>query len=97
MVGYRLTTRAAQDFEDIFVYGAVTFGVERAESYAAGLEARFEHLVEHPRLYQAVDDIRSGYRRSVYGSHAIYDQIVDDKQILIVRILRGQELGTALR
>lgn len=75
----------------------MTFGVERAETYAAGMEARFEQLAEHLQLYQAVDDIRSGYRRTIYGSHAIYYQIADDDQIVIIRILRGQEVGAALR
>jgi plasmid stabilization system protein ParE len=50
MAGYRQTACAAQDFEDLFVHGALSFGLERAESYAAGMEARLDQLVEQPQL-----------------------------------------------
>ncbi len=50
---------------------------------------RFSELAETPNQWQAVEHIRSGYRRSVYGSHSTYYRIeVDD--IVVVRIL-GQE------
>ena len=35
----------------------------------------FEQLAENPWLYQAVDDIREGYRRSVCGVDSIYYRI----------------------
>ena len=59
------------------------------------MEARFEQLAEQPCMYQAIDYIRPGYRRSVYGSHAIYYRI-DGDGVLIVRILRGQDIRVAL-
>lgn len=95
MAIYRLSQRADQDFFDIYVFGVMNFGLEQAEAYAAGMQARFAQIADKPRLYQAVDDIRPGYRRSVYGSHAIYYRM-DDDGVLIVRILRGQNLTTAL-
>ncbi len=95
MVGYRLSKRADEDFESIYMYGALTFGLEQADAYATGMQARFEQLANQPCLYPAVDHVRPGYRSSVYGSHAIYYRMVDDG-VLIVRILRGQDVGTAL-
>ncbi len=95
MAGYRLSKRADEDFEAIYLYGVLTFGLEQAEAYAAGLQARFEQLADQPRLYPPIDHIRSGYRLSVYGSHAIY-YCIHDRKVLIVRILRSQDIGTAL-
>ena len=95
MARYRLSKRADEDFESIYIYGALTFGLEQAEAYAAGMQARFVQLSNHPRLYPAIDHVRPGYRLSVYGSHAVY-YCIDDEGVLIVRILRGQDVGAAL-
>ena len=72
MATYRLSNSADQDFDGLYVYGVLTFGLEQADSYATGM------------------------RRSVYGAHAIYYR-EDDDGVLIVRILRGQEVSVALR
>jgi len=95
MDGYRLSKRADEDFESIYIYGVLTFGLEQAEAYTAGMEIRFEQLANQPRLYPAIDHVRPGYRLSVYGSHAIYYRIADN-EVLIVRILRNQDVSAAL-
>ena len=94
MPGYELTCAADQDFEDIFEFGLDTFGVDQALSYQNGMKQRFAKLAEQPKLYPAVDHIRTGYRRSVYGSHSIYYQI-ESQGIVIVRILGQQDLANA--
>ena len=96
MATYRLSNSADQDFDSLYVYGVLTFGLEQADSYAAGMLGEFARDAEQPRLYQAIDPIRPGMRRSVYGAHAIYYR-EDDDGVLIVRILRGQEVSVALR
>jgi toxin ParE1/3/4 len=48
-----------------------------------------------PSLYQAVDDIRPGYRRSVCGVDSIYYRAVDDI-VEIMRILGQQDVGESL-
>lgn len=72
MAKYRLSSAAAQDFEKLFEYGIDNFGLTRAKSYVDGLITQFQSIAENPLHYQAVDHIRNGYRRSVYGKHAIY-------------------------
>jgi len=92
---YELTTAADQDFENIFEFGIDTFGVAQALSYQNGMKLRFVKLAEQPKLYPAVDHIRAGYRRSVYGSHSIY-YCVESQGVVIVRILGQQDLASAL-
>lgn len=71
MARYELSIAADRDFEGIFHYGIDRFGVARALAYQNGLTQRFADLGDHPERYPAVDHIRQGYRRSVYGAHAI--------------------------
>lgn len=92
---YSLSKSADADFEDIFVYGVSTFGIKQAESYALGLQARFEQIAQHPFLYPEVSQIKTGYRLSVYRSHSIY-YLTESRGVLIVRILRSQDVSLAL-
>lgn len=65
MAPYELAKAADQDFENIFDFGIDTFGLVQAMDYQQGMKIRFEELAEQPQLYQAVDHIRAGYRRSI--------------------------------
>ncbi|MFS1705103.1 type II toxin-antitoxin system RelE/ParE family toxin [Alteromonas sp. AMM-1] len=55
---------------------------------------QFQSIAENPLHYQAVDHIRKGYRRSVYGKHAIY-YVVSNHCVDVMRILRVENLNTA--
>ncbi len=71
----------------------ITLVLSKAKSYVDGLIIQFEAIANKPLHYQTVDHIRSGYRRSVYGKHAIYYMTSDDC-INIMRILRSENLTT---
>jgi toxin ParE1/3/4 len=90
MASYRLSEKADGDLSRLYEYGIIHYGQDRADRYYDGLRERFEQLAENPRLYPAVDHIRPGYRRSVYGRHSIYYRI-DPDEIVIVRILGQQD------
>lgn len=90
MASYRLSEKADEDLSRLYEYGITHFGQDRADRYYDGLIERFEQLAENPRLYPAVDHIRPGYRRSVYGRYSIYYRI-DQDEIMIVRILGQQD------
>lgn len=88
---YRLSQSADEDFESIFEYGIDTFGLNQALKYQNRLKQRFDELAEQPYLFQAVDDICEGYRRSVCGVHAIYYRI-DGQDVEIMRVLGRQDI-----
>jgi|TARA_B110001454_G_scaffold139146_1_gene129260 toxin ParE1/3/4 len=94
MANYKLSNAADKDFEQLFEYGIDNFGLSKAKSYVDGLIIKFQAIAENPLHYQAVDYIRSSYRRSVYGKHAIY-YIVSKDNVEIMRILRSENLATA--
>ncbi|NIX15869.1 MAG: type II toxin-antitoxin system RelE/ParE family toxin [Candidatus Dadabacteria bacterium] len=87
---YRFTKDAANDFEQIYIYGIDKFGLNQATKYQNRLKNRFSELTESPLLFPAVDHIRKGCRKSVCGVHSIYYRI-DGQDILIVRILGRQD------
>ena len=89
MESYKLSKAADKDFEKIFDYGIDTFGLNQALEYQQGMKQRFKELAKQPHLYQAVDHIHKGYRRSVYGKHSIYYRI-EATGIRIMRILKHQ-------
>lgn len=95
MASYRLSKRADEDYESIYLFGLLNFGLIQADAYADGLEERFEQIASQPDLYPAIDHVKSGCRLSVYESHSIYYR-VEQTGVLIVRILRNQDLKTAL-
>ena len=86
MGSYRLNEDADEDLDRLYEHGVLTFGLIQADRYYDGLIQRLQELVETPRLWQAVDHIRVGYRRSVYESHSIYYRI-DGNNVEIMRIL----------
>lgn len=92
MADLRLSAAAAADLEEIATYGFETFGPEQTLRYRDGLKIRLAQIAQNPLLFQAVDEIRPGYRRSVYESHAIYYRIDDHGGVLVVRILGRQDV-----
>ena len=89
MAAYRLSIEAERDIDSTYEYTILNFGPDQARTYLYELEQRFSDLVTNPLLWQAVDHIWPGYRRSVYKKHSIYYRLEDDA-VLIIRIL-GRE------
>ncbi|MEP5729562.1 MAG: type II toxin-antitoxin system RelE/ParE family toxin [Sulfitobacter sp.] len=85
----RITKLAAQDLADLYTEGWTNWGEVQADRYYDGLLDRFERICEQPKMYPAVDEIREGYRRSVYEKHAIY-YVIDDEAIEIRAVVKHQ-------
>ncbi len=67
-----LTQGAQADLIRIHQRDVRQYGEAQADKYYYDFIERFEQLAEQPYMYQAVDDIREGYRRSVCGVDSIY-------------------------
>ena len=92
MVTYKLkiTVKAQNDLDNIYYNGYRTWGATQADSYYDSLINRFKELTQQPLLYQKVDYIRIGYRRSVCGVHSIYYRI-NGNTVEIMRVLGQQD------
>jgi toxin ParE1/3/4 len=91
MATYRLTENAKEDLRRIYRRGLREYGEAQADQYYNALFDRFEQIAEQPFLYPAVDDIREGYRRSVYGVDSIYYRI-EGETVEIMAIIGRQDL-----
>jgi toxin ParE1/3/4 len=92
---YYLTQAADADLERLYEWGIDRFGVNVADEYYDGLIARLAQIADTPQLWQEVDHIRAGYRRSVYVAHSIYFR-VEASGVLIVRVLGRENPQTSL-
>ncbi len=90
---FRLTITgiADQDLDDLYSEGFRNWGEAQADRYFDGLLAHFDQLCVNPRLYPAVDDIRAGYRRSIYRKHSVFFVILDDR-IEIRAVIKRQNI-----
>ena len=75
----------------IYRHGVREYGDALADQYYNAFFDRFEELAEQPYLYQAVDEIREGYRRSVCDVDSIYYRVKGDT-VEIMAILGQQYL-----
>jgi len=92
----KITVKAQSDLDNIYFNGYRAWGASQADSYYDVLIQRFDELTEHPLLYQAVDNIRTGYRRSVCGAHSIYYRI-NNNTVEIMRVLGQQNIKALSR
>jgi toxin ParE1/3/4 len=95
MVNYRISEQARRDLQRIYRRGILAFGEDQADKYFDALFRRFDELAAQPQRYQAVDDIRPGYRRSVCGVDSVYFRIVNGS-VEIMRILGHQDVHQEL-
>lgn len=80
MPNYKLviTKEADKDLNHIYVDGFKRWGEAQADEYYSGLLDHFDMLCENPYLYQAINEIREDYRRSICGKHSIFYRLIDD-------------------
>lgn len=91
-MNYHLSTDAAQDLEDLYVYSVTEFGLDQAESYHQKLEGHFIMLTENPKMGRDYSFIKQHVRRSNCGSHAVYYRLVGiNSQVLILRLLHQSQ------
>ncbi len=89
---YRLTRKAEEDFVNIYVQGAHSFGIDQAESYHHELVRTFEILAGNPFMARERLELSpAGIRVHPHGSHIIIYRIEENRRILIIRIRHARE------
>ena len=85
---YRLSKAAAQDLEDIYLYGILQLGETQADRYIDGMRERLELICLNPQLGRIDSNTNPAIRRCEYASHVIFYDILP-AHLLVVRILHG--------
>ena len=91
MSNYKLSIDAEQDLIRIHHYGVRRFGLSQADKYFNSFFEYFEIIAENPFSFEAVDYIKSGYRRCVCGADTIYFRI-HNETVEIMTIIGKQDL-----
>lgn len=91
MAEYRLSNAAKEDLIRIHHYGVKSFGVVLADKYFESFFDCFEIIAQRPFSFEAVDYIKSGYRRCPCGSDTIYYRI-NENMVEIMAVVGMQDL-----
>ena len=84
---YLLSPAAQADLEQIWDYTHDRWGIDQAEEYLRELQHAIDRAAANPRIGQACDEIRPGYRKLAAGSHTLFYRVTADDLIDVVRIL----------
>ena len=81
-----LYPKAINDLEDIYLYSAREFGLQRTEDYILAIETSFQYLANDPLISRKCDYIHQNLRAFNVGSHVIFLKITD-YGIAVIRVL----------
>lgn len=95
MGNYRISEDAQVDLIRIHQWGVRVHGEAKADKYYNDFFDHFEQLAEQPYLYQSINHIRKGYRKSVCGVDTVYYR-VDGNTVEIMNILGRQDANKTL-
>lgn len=87
MSRYLLSPAAQLDLEQIWDYTCRRWDVEQADEYLRELQRAIELAAANPRIGQACEEIRPGYRKLAAGSHIFYYRVMTDGVVDVVRVL----------
>lgn len=86
---YKLSNLAAKDFEGIFEYTLVNFGVKNADKYIKSLHDVLEVISSDPLIGMECAEIAVGVRRHNHSKHVIFYRYRTD-DVFVIRILHQQ-------
>ena len=72
MAEYRLTPKAREDMEAVWLYSLTEWGAEQTDNYIDSLNDAFAFLADNVGVGTACNHIREGYRRYPVKRHMIY-------------------------
>jgi toxin ParE1/3/4 len=82
----KLTRRAEQDLDDIYVESARQFGMRQAEQYGDSLDACLNLLATQPFMAREQTEITGPVRVHSHGSHLIVYEIARG-DVVVLRVL----------
>lgn len=92
MTKYKLSNEAKNDLIRIHHFGVEKFGIRQADKYFHSFFDQFEIITQRPFSFEAVNHLKNGYRRCVFGSDNIYFKMNGD-HIEIMTIIGSQDLS----
>ena len=86
---YKLSNKAAEDFEQIYEYTYLNFSENKADIYTDDMDKCLLLLSSSPQIGRSLDKIKKGVYRLDHEYHAIF-YLIESSDIFILRILHQQ-------
>lgn len=84
---YRISEKAIEDLENIWIYSLHKWSIEQADRYYNLIINEIEFISKNYMIGKSMDHIKDGYRASAVKSHLIFYRKTQDGQVEIIRIL----------
>lgn len=97
-MGYKISFKAAEDLEDIWLYTFENWSLEQADRYLDLIFDEIEYLAANPTAGKDFSHVRKNYRRSRVKSHIVFfRQEEGQNDIEVIRVLHERmDLETRL-
>lgn len=87
---YRLTPKAREDLEHIWLYTAENWSHKQADRYIDGITKSFKSIVQTPLIVRERNEFSPPIHIFPHEQHLII-YVIDDDHITIVRLLGGRQ------
>lgn len=87
-MNYKISVKAAEDIENIWLYTFENWSLEQADRYINLIFDEIEYLSNNPNAGKDTSYIRKNYRCSKVKSHLIFYRLIDKQgNIEVIRVL----------
>jgi len=87
-MGYKLSVKASEDIENIWLYTLENWSVEQADRYVNLVFDEIEYLAGSPDSGKDFSHVRKNYRCAKVKSHLIFYRFVTNQaEIEVIRVL----------
>lgn len=87
MAKFHLSKKALDDLSEIWNYTFETWSEKQADKYYKEIIQTFEILSQNPFIGKSYRVIFDGFLGFPCGKHIVFYQVVNSKEILIIRVL----------
>jgi toxin ParE1/3/4 len=87
MVKYRISSKAIEDLDKIWIYTFENWSIEQADRYYNLIIDEIKFIANNPLNGKSVDYIKIGYRVTRVKSHLIFYRESDNDIVEVIRIL----------
>lgn len=95
-MGYKISVKATQDIENIWLYTLENWSLEQADRYVNLIFDEIEYAAGNPMSGKNYNQIRKNYFCSKVKSHLIFYRLIDS-DIEIIRVLhQGMDIDNRL-
>ena len=87
---YKISNKAVNDLDEIWIYTFNKWSVQQADRYYNLIISEIEFLSVNPDAGKSMEHIKKGYKSSKVKSHLIFYKLNESNTVEVIRILHQQ-------